>query len=68
MDLNKLLFELIEQEGTSTTEIANELKIKEHRFSEWKSRNRNVKFSKLEEIANHLGYAIEIQFHKKSAV
>ncbi|HUH25477.1 MAG TPA: helix-turn-helix transcriptional regulator [Flavobacterium sp.] len=67
MDLNKLLFELINQEGTSTTEIASELKITEHRFSEWKSRNRNIKFSKLEEIADYLGYTIEIQFHKKSA-
>ena len=63
---NEILQEMFFEEDCSQREFADKVKLKRtSNLSMWLSDSIPISFEKLEEIAGHLGYKLEITLKKK---
>jgi len=58
--MKEILIEIIRLSGLIDFDFAAKAGIEQSRISEWKNGKKNIKFNTLQEIANKVGYRIEL--------
>jgi len=66
--MKDILIEIIRLSGLIDFDFAAKAGIEQSRISEWKNGKKNIKFNTLQEIANKVGYSIELSIVKHETI
>ena len=66
--MKEILIEIIQLSGLIDLDFSAKAGIEQSRISEWKNGKKNIKFNTLQEIANKVGYNIELSIVKHETI